>query len=63
VAEQTITTKTITKLTDAASELFRVLYAQERAAKDAAKSRLSRALFDVDVFRNGTEHEEPDDWR
>lgn len=56
-------TKTLTKLTDAASELFRLLYQQERAAKEAAKARLRRALFDMDVFRNDTTHEEPDDWR
>lgn len=56
-------TKTITELTDAASSMFRVLFAQERTAKAAAKERLRRALFDTDIFRNGTEHEEPEDWQ
>ena len=55
-----LSVKTITKLTDAVSELFRQLYIQEGIAKAAAKERLRRALFDMDVFRNGTEHEE---WR
>jgi hypothetical protein len=55
--------ETITKLTDAAGELFRLLYAQEGRAKAAAKERLRRALMDMDVFANSTTYEEPDDWR
>lgn len=58
-----LNTETITKLTDLAGELFRLLYVQEGAAKAAAKERLRRALLDVDVFANSTVHEEPDDWR
>jgi hypothetical protein len=54
--------KTITKLTDAASALFGLLYEQERAANSAAKERLRRTLFDADVFRHTTIHEEPELW-
>jgi hypothetical protein len=57
------TTATVTKLTDAAGELFRLLYAQEGRAKAAAKERLRRMLMDMDVFANPTTYEEPDDWR
>lgn len=56
-------TATITKLADMAGELFRLLYAHERAAKAAVKDRLRRALLDTDVFANSTVYEEPDDWR
>lgn len=56
-------TKTITKLTDAASDMFRLLFEQERTAKAVAKERLRRVLLEVDVFRNSTVHEEPEDWQ
>lgn len=63
MAEPLIPTQTITKLTDAASELFRMLYALEGRAKIAAKDRLRAELLGLDVFRNDTTHEEPDEWR
>jgi hypothetical protein len=63
MAEWLFTVEIITKLTDAAAELFGVLYAQEGVVKAAAKERLRRAPFDIDVFTNSTVYEEPDDWR
>lgn len=63
MAERLVSTETITKLTDMAGELFRLLYAHERASKASAKERLQRALMDTDVFANPTMYEEPDDWR
>lgn len=55
-----LTMQTITKLTDAASELFRLLYRLELAQKVAVKDQLRRTLAETDVFRNSTEYEE---WR
>lgn len=55
-----LTAKTITKLTDAASDFFRLLYRLELAQKVAAKDQLRQTLAETDVFRNSTEHEE---WR
>jgi hypothetical protein len=52
--------KTITKLTDAASALFRLFYDLEEAQKLTAKDKLRKTLAETDVFRNSTEHEE---WR
>jgi hypothetical protein len=58
-----LTTKMITELTNAASTIFRLLFQVEGALKRANRERLRRALFDVEVFRNSTLHEEPDDWQ
>jgi hypothetical protein len=55
-----LTAKTITKLTDAASALFRLFYDLEEAQKLTAKDKLRRTLAETDVFRNSTDHEE---WR
>jgi hypothetical protein len=55
-----LTAKTITKLTDAASALFRLFYDLEEAQKLTAKDKLRKTLAETDVFRNSTEHEE---WR
>ncbi|MEC3976228.1 hypothetical protein [Amycolatopsis sp. H20-H5] len=55
--------KTITALTDAASALFRLLYDMEQAQKAAATERLRTELQNLDLFRNDTRHEEPDEWR
>jgi hypothetical protein len=57
-----VTTVTITKLTDAASALFSLLYVLERAHKAAAKERLRTELMNLDVFANSTLDGEPDDW-
>jgi hypothetical protein len=58
-----LSVNTITKLTDAASELFRLLYKLEQVQQAAVKERLRRTLAETDVFRNSTLHEEPDEWR
>ena len=62
MAKPVLNVKTITKMTDAASALFGLLYEQERVAKTAAKERLRRTLRDVDAFRHTTLHEEPELW-
>lgn len=65
VAKPSLDAKTVTKLTDAAQTLFLTLFELEQRYKVAAKRNLQRrpALLDLDVFRNDTEHEEPDEWQ
>lgn len=58
-----LTTDVIVELTNAASTIFRVLFQVERALKAAQRERIRRVLFDVDVFRNSTLYEEPNEWR
>jgi hypothetical protein len=57
-----LTTATITKLTDAASALFRVLYDLEQERKAAVKERLHAELLNLNVFAHSTLEGEPDDW-
>ncbi len=57
-----LTVTTITKLTDAASALFSLLYGLERAQKVVAKERLRAELMNLDVFAHSTLDGEPDDW-
>lgn len=56
-------TKTITKLTDAAQALFSLLYGLENEYQAQVKRQQQSEFMDLDVFRNDTRHEEPDDWR
>lgn len=65
MAELRIGVKTITKLTDAASELFRVLYALEKKYQAVAKKQQQRrsVFLDMDVFRNDTIEGEPELWQ
>lgn len=56
-------TKGITKLTDAASELFRVSYDLERSHKQAIKARLADVLTPVDLFGPGMHYRNDEEYR
>lgn len=57
-----LTAAQVTKLTDAASELFRVSYNLERKHKQAAKDRLAAELSGLDLLGPGEHYRSHEDY-
>ena len=55
--------KRITKLTDAAQELFSTLYALERAHKIATKVRLAEEFAKLDLFGPSSHYADHEDYQ